>query len=68
MRGSRVGSYLPSSGVWHHTQRFLKKKNDDPAIVRHVDFDAPTREFAHQLSDDKVLMLSLFKLCLDIID
>ncbi|XP_039127223.1 nuclear pore complex protein NUP107 [Dioscorea cayenensis subsp. rotundata] len=53
VRGSRVGSYLPSSGVWHHTQRFLKKKNDDPAIVRHVDFDAPTREFAHQLSDDK---------------
>ncbi|KAJ0980723.1 hypothetical protein J5N97_008978 [Dioscorea zingiberensis] len=53
VRGSRVGSYLPSSGVWHHTQRFLKKKNDDPSIVRHMDFDAPTREVAHQLSDDK---------------
>nr|XP_029118750.1 nuclear pore complex protein NUP107 isoform X2 [Elaeis guineensis] len=53
VRGSHVGSYLPSSGVWHHTQRFLKKKNDDPAIIRHMDFDAPTREAARPLSDDK---------------
>lgn len=53
VRGSHVGSYLPSFGVWHHTQRFLKKKNDDPAIIRHMDFDAPTREAARPLSDDK---------------
>lgn len=53
VRGSHVGSYLPSFGVWHHTQRFLKKKNDDPAIVQHMDFDAPTREVAQQLPDDK---------------
>lgn len=53
VRGSHVGSYLPSSGVWHHTQRFLKKKNDDPAIIRHLDFDAPTREVVQPLSDDK---------------
>ena len=55
MRGSYVGSYLPSFGVWHHTQRFLKKKTDDPAIIHHMDFDAPTREVAQQLPDDKVL-------------
>nr|CAD1816979.1 unnamed protein product [Ananas comosus var. bracteatus] len=53
VRGTHVGSYLPSSGVWHRTQRFLKKKNDDPAIVHHLDFDAPTREAAQLLSDDK---------------
>ncbi|KAG1326352.1 nuclear pore complex protein NUP107 [Cocos nucifera] len=53
VRGSHVGSHLPSFGVWHHTQRFLKKKNDDPAIIRHMDFDAPTREAARPLSDDK---------------
>ena len=56
MRGSHVGSHLPSFGVWHHTQRFLKKKNDDPAIIRHMDFDAPTREAARPLSDDKVCL------------
>lgn len=55
VRGSHVGSYLPSFGVWHHTQRFLKMKKDDPAIVQHMDFDAPTREAAQQLPDDKVL-------------
>ncbi|OAY70656.1 Nuclear pore complex protein NUP107, partial [Ananas comosus] len=53
VRGTHVGSYLPSSGVWHRTQRFLKKKIDDPAIVHHLDFDAPTREAAQLLSDDK---------------
>ncbi|XP_020254733.1 nuclear pore complex protein NUP107 isoform X2 [Asparagus officinalis] len=53
LRGSHVGSYLPSFGVWHHTQRFLKRKNDDPDIVKHMDFDAPTREVARQLPDDK---------------
>ncbi|XP_073009104.1 nuclear pore complex protein NUP107 [Typha latifolia] len=53
VRGSHVGSYLPSFGVWHHTQRFLKKKNDDSTVVQHLDFDAPTREAARILSDDK---------------
>jgi nuclear pore complex protein Nup107 len=46
VRGSHVGSYLPSSGVWHRTQRYLKRKNNDTTIVKHVDFDAPTREGA----------------------
>ncbi|XP_078148291.1 nuclear pore complex protein isoform X3 [Carex rostrata] len=53
VRGSHVGSYLPSSGVWHHTQRFLRRGNYDPAVVQHVDFDAPTREEAKLISDDK---------------
>lgn len=56
MRGRHVGSYLPSSGVWHHTQRFLKKKNTDPSTIQHLDFDAPTRELAQLLPDDKVLL------------
>lgn len=53
VRGCHVGSYLPSSGVWHHTQRLLKKKNNDPSTVQHLDFDAPTREVAQLLPDDK---------------
>uniref|UniRef100_A0A0A9EP24 Nuclear pore complex protein n=1 Tax=Arundo donax TaxID=35708 RepID=A0A0A9EP24_ARUDO len=53
VRGSHIGSYLPSSGVWHRTQRYLKRKNNDSSIVKHVDFDAPTREGARLLPDDK---------------
>ncbi|RLM58264.1 hypothetical protein C2845_PM18G11880 [Panicum miliaceum] len=53
VRGSHVGSYLPSSGVWHRTQRYLKRNNNDSTIVKHVDFDAPTREGAQLLPDDK---------------
>ncbi|KAJ1276589.1 hypothetical protein BS78_05G226100 [Paspalum vaginatum] len=53
VRGSHVGSYLPSSGVWHRTQRHLKRKNTDSTTVKHVDFDAPTREGAQLLPDDK---------------
>nr|CAB3490441.1 unnamed protein product [Digitaria exilis] len=53
VRGSHVGSYLPSSGVWHRTQMYLKRKNNDSTIVKHVDFDAPTREGAQLLPDDK---------------
>ncbi|XP_043705825.1 nuclear pore complex protein NUP107 [Telopea speciosissima] len=53
VRGCYVGSYLPSSGVWHNTQRFLKKGISDPNVVQHLDFDAPTREMAQQVPDDK---------------
>lgn len=53
VRGSHVGTYLPNSGVWHHTQRYLKKGVADANTVHHLDFDAPTREHAHQLPDDK---------------
>lgn len=53
VRGSHVGSYLPSSGVWHRTQRYLKRKNNDSTLVKHVDFDAPTREGAQLHPDDK---------------
>ncbi|KAK3198179.1 hypothetical protein Dsin_021594 [Dipteronia sinensis] len=53
VRGSHVGTYLPNSGVWHHTQRFLKKGASDTKIVHHLDFDAPTREHAQQHPDDK---------------
>ncbi|CAL5379546.1 unnamed protein product [Camellia sinensis] len=53
VRGSHVGTYLPSSGVWRHTQRALKKGVSKPKTVRHLDFDAPTREHAEQLPDDK---------------
>ncbi|CAL5379590.1 unnamed protein product [Camellia sinensis] len=53
VRGSHVGTYLPSSGVWHHTQRALKKGVSKPKTVHHLDFDAPTCEHAEQLPDDK---------------
>ncbi|KAL2516484.1 Nuclear pore complex protein [Forsythia ovata] len=53
VRGSHVGTYLPSSGVWRHTQRHLKKGASIPRTVHHLDFDAPTREHAQQLPDDK---------------
>ncbi|XP_022146714.1 nuclear pore complex protein NUP107 [Momordica charantia] len=53
IRGSHVGTYLPSSGVWHNTQRSLKKGTSDTNAIHHLDFDAPTREHAHQLPDDK---------------
>ncbi|XP_048234183.1 nuclear pore complex protein NUP107 [Ricinus communis] len=53
VRGSHVGTYLPNSGIWHHTQRFLRKGASSTNIVHHLDFDAPTREHAHQLPDDK---------------
>ncbi|KDP40670.1 hypothetical protein JCGZ_24669 [Jatropha curcas] len=53
VRGSHVGTYLPNSGIWHHTQRLLKKGASNTNTVHHLDFDAPTREHAHQLPDDK---------------
>ncbi|KAL5579606.1 hypothetical protein UlMin_012048, partial [Ulmus minor] len=53
VRGSHVGSYLPTSGIWHHTQRYLKKGTSNSSTIHHLDFDAPTREHAHQLPDDK---------------
>ncbi|CAA2972462.1 nuclear pore complex NUP107 [Olea europaea subsp. europaea] len=53
VRGSHVGTYLPSSGVWRHTQRYLRQGASIPRTVHHLDFDAPTRENAQQLPDDK---------------
>ncbi|KAK1434256.1 hypothetical protein QVD17_11176 [Tagetes erecta] len=53
IRGSHVGTHLPTSGVWNHTQRYLKKGSTNEKIVQHLDFDAPTREHAEPLSDDK---------------
>ncbi|XP_009146408.2 nuclear pore complex protein NUP107 [Brassica rapa] len=52
VRGSHVGTYLPNAGVWHHTQRYLKKTGSAADTVRHLDFDAPTREHARLLPDD----------------
>nr|XP_043615139.1 nuclear pore complex protein NUP107 isoform X2 [Erigeron canadensis] len=53
VRGSHVGTHLPTSGVWNHTQRFLKKGSSNEKIVDHLDFDAATREHAQPLHDDK---------------
>lgn len=53
MRGSHVGSYLPSSGIWYNTQRHLKKIEKSVKTVKHLDFDAPTRENALPLPDDR---------------
>lgn len=53
VQGSHVGTYLPKSGIWLQTQRFLQKGASNTNTVQHLDFDAPTREHAHQLLDDK---------------
>lgn len=53
VRGSHVGTYLPNSGIWYHTQRFLKRGVSNVDTIHHLDFDAPTREHARQLPDDK---------------
>ncbi|KAF3792303.1 Nuclear pore complex protein [Nymphaea thermarum] len=53
IRGWHVGSYLHNSGLWQRTQRFLKKGVCDSTLVQHLDFDAPTREDAFLLSEDK---------------
>ncbi|KAM7254636.1 hypothetical protein ACFE04_004016 [Oxalis oulophora] len=55
VRGSHVGTYLPNSGIWHHTQRHLKKNGSSFSanIVHHLDFDAPTRENSNLFPDDK---------------
>ncbi|KAK4773488.1 hypothetical protein SAY87_028507 [Trapa incisa] len=54
VRGSYLGPYPPSFGIWHHTQRYLKKGvTHDSNTINHLDFDAPTREHAHLLYDDK---------------
>lgn len=53
VRGSHVGACLPSSGIWFHTQRHLKKGTSSTNTIHHLDFDAPTREHAHLLPDDK---------------
>ncbi|KAI3740333.1 hypothetical protein L2E82_30761 [Cichorium intybus] len=51
--GSHVGTHVPTSGVWNHTQKFLKKDSLNDKIVHHLDFDAPTRQHAQPLRDDK---------------
>ncbi|CAA0382377.1 Nuclear pore protein 84/107 [Arabidopsis thaliana x Arabidopsis arenosa] len=52
VQGSHVGTYLPNAGVWHHTQRYLKKNGSNADTLHHLDFDAPTREHARLLPDD----------------
>ncbi|KAJ8441144.1 hypothetical protein Cgig2_006973 [Carnegiea gigantea] len=53
VHGSHVGTYLPSSGIWHNTLRQLKKNDKNLKTVKHLDFDAPTRENALPLPDDR---------------
>ncbi|GAB4850018.1 hypothetical protein Ancab_029316 [Ancistrocladus abbreviatus] len=53
VQGSHVGVYLPSSGIWHNTQRHLKRSTRNSDTVHHLDFDAPTREKAPPLPDDR---------------
>ncbi|PWA96674.1 hypothetical protein CTI12_AA037420 [Artemisia annua] len=64
VRGSHVGTHLPTSGVWNHTQRFLKKGSMNEKIVQHLDFDASTREHAQPLPDDKVLISLTLAICI----
>lgn len=55
VRGSHIGSYLPNSGIWHNTQRHLRRGVRHQDTVSHLDFDAPTREKALPLPDDRKL-------------
>lgn len=64
VRGSHVGTHLPTSGVWNHTQRYLKKGSMNEKIVQHLDFDASTREHAQPLPDDKVLISLTLSICI----
>ncbi|KAI3833530.1 hypothetical protein MKW98_024529 [Papaver atlanticum] len=48
-----VGTYLPSSGVWHQTQWCPKKGLAGGSTIQHLDFDPPTCEMAQLLPDDK---------------
>lgn len=64
VRGSHVGACLPSSGIWYHTQCYLKKGASSTNTIHHLDFDAPTREHAQQLPDDKVFFVLVLQISL----
>lgn len=53
VKGWYTGSYLHKSGVWHQTQRLLRKRSGSSMLVHHLDFDAPTREQARIHPEDQ---------------
>lgn len=54
-KGWYAGSYLQRLGVWHQTQRAIKKMAGKAVLVQHLDPDAPTREHARLEAEDQKL-------------
>lgn len=54
-KGWYAGSYMQKLGVWHQTQRAIRKHAGHGTIVQNVDPDAPTREHARLHPEDQKL-------------
>lgn len=54
-KGWYAGSYLQKLGVWHQTQRAIRKTAGKDVLVQHLDPDAPTREQARLQAEDQKL-------------
>ena len=54
-KGWYAGSYMQKLGVWHQTQRAIRKRAGQATLVHHVDPDAPTREQARLHTEDQKL-------------
>lgn len=54
-KGWYAGSYMQKLGVWHQTQREIRKRAGQATLVRNVDPDAPTREHARLHPEDQKL-------------
>lgn len=54
-KGWYAGSYMQKLGVWHQTQRAIRKHAGHATLVQNVDPDAPTREHARLHPEDQKL-------------
>eukprot|EP00250_Pteridium_aquilinum_P018743 c24191_g1_i1 orf=1363-4599(-) len=54
-KGWYAGSYLQKLGVWHQTQRSIRKMVGNAVFVQHLDPDAPSREQARLQEEDQKL-------------
>lgn len=54
-KGWYAGSYMQKLGVWHQTQRAIRKHAGHATLVHNVDPDAPTREHARLHPEDQKL-------------
>jgi nuclear pore complex protein Nup107 len=54
-KGWDVGSYSQNLGVWHHTQRAIRKRAGQATLVHSMDPDATTREQARLHPEDQKL-------------
>ncbi|MCO5580391.1 hypothetical protein L7F22_034257 [Adiantum nelumboides] len=54
-KGWYAGSYLQKLGVWHQTQRSIRKMVGNAVLVQHLDPDAASRERARLQEEDQDL-------------